>query len=766
MTSHAERILDRVSRSCSLDRVFVAGDESAALADQLRLRGATVEESRATTLVGVTGDLLATHQACSLAIVCVTAADLGDEDARYLFAALRRTTSTAYVRVAPGNTPEHLEDIGSRAWWEHHAVASGFRRHPAFVHLMPYEELDARSVAPWLLLEVVPHRSESALDDLRSVTPSAEAALWRYVRASHFVRRHDRVLDLDCGVGAGLSILGPALADSSVGIVRSQADLGYAVAHYGTSQCAVEFRFGTPADLSQFPDESFDVVLSCRPLPSTFWSGEVLDEIRRILTPGGRLIGCAAEDDLVVGHQIADRFLLERVLGQSSSGHASESRRWHEVDVNDPHDKPTVDWWLFVAMKDPLSGTAATYQERLYPHTAFPGGDHPTRYVASFENPWLHASVFNIGARMTRRASLEQLCRDIVRENPESLDAAGALTVLGYQLLEAPRVDSDAIEAWLNDATMRLGVLIDDAPATVRWRVSLLFIAGRLAMRGSDNTEARKYFQACMSEDATRFSSLLATKTIEAAYWAGLLSARRGDVGAARRAWSRGVQIAKSCIAAEAASPNDLDQPIELFGFREFSQVFDVAGRCAAALAALGAGPHWEQRLWALLPQASISSGWSSAVKESRWALEDARSRAHEAMFALQWQRDLQLLEVKASTNDALLRQIVHRCRASERSVVVWGAGAAGRRVLSLVLDLGGTIDAFVDSNPAKHGTSVAGRPVLAPRMLGSSEWLGSFVLIGSMHATEIESSLLQLGLQRHDDFMRVDLDLVGIPTR
>ena len=153
-------------------------------------------------------------------------------------------------------------------------------------------------------------------------------------------------------------------------------------------------------------------------------------------------------------------------------------------------------------------------------------------------------------------------------------------------------------------------------------------------------------------------------------------------------------------------------------------------------------------------------------VKESRWAFEDERTRSHEAMFALQWQRDLQLLEVKASTNDALLRQIVHRCQASERSVVVWGAGAAGRRVLNLVLDLGGAVDAFVDSNPAKHGTSVAGRPVIAPRMLASSEWLGSFVLIGSMHATEIENSLLQLGLRRHDDFMRVDLDLVGIPTR
>ena len=48
---------------------------------------------------------------------------------------------------------------------------------------------------------------------------------------------------------------------------------------------------------------------------------------------------------------------------------------------------------------------------------------------------------------------------------------------------------------------------------------------------------------------------------------------------------------------------------MELFGFREFSHVFDVAGRCAAGLAALGEGPRWEQRLSALLPHSSAARG-------------------------------------------------------------------------------------------------------------------------------------------------------------
>jgi SAM-dependent methyltransferase len=531
----------------------VAGEESAAIADQLRLRGATVEESRAATIVAVTGDLLAVRTPCSLAIVCVTAQDPGDEDARYLFAALRRATSVAYMRVKTPTTPTHLADIGSREWWQQHAVASGFRRHPAFAHLMAYEELDARGGVPWLLLETVPHRSESSLDELRSIAPDAEAALWRYARASHFVRRHDRVLDLDCGVGAGLSTIAPALADSVVGIVRSQADLGYAVAHYATGHSAIEFRLGTRAELSQCPDESFDVVLACRPLPSTFWSAETFDEIRRVLTPGGRLVCCVAEEDLDVRYQIANAFLLERVLGQSGPGDEARGRRWHEIEIDSSRERPDVDWWFFVAMKDPSSGTAATYQERLYPHTAFPGGPNPTRYVSSFENPWLHASVFIIGARATRGKLLEQLCRDVVRHNPSSLDAAGAYCVLGYQLLEAPRVDSEAIQAWLEEAGTSLCGLVDDEPATVRWRVSLLFIAGRLAMRISDNIEAMACFRKCMSEDATKFSSLLGTKTIESAYWAGLLCARTGDVDGAHRAWSRGVEIAQRCRTTSAS---------------------------------------------------------------------------------------------------------------------------------------------------------------------------------------------------------------------
>ena len=218
-----------------------------------------------------------------------------------------------------------------------------------------------------------------------------------------------------------------------------------------SGQTVLEFRIGLPTDLSQFPDESIDVVISCRSLRFGSWSTDAFDEIERVLTPGGRLILCVDEADPSVREELAGRFLLERVLGQRGlhveSGGAPS---WHEVEIDSPHERPSVDWWFFVAMKDPLWGTAATYQERLYPHTAFPGGSNPTRYVGSFENPWLHSSVFNIGARVTRGTLLEQFCRDVARESRRRR-MRRLLTACSDISFSRERRGPYAIRAWLED---------------------------------------------------------------------------------------------------------------------------------------------------------------------------------------------------------------------------------------------------------------------------------------------------------------------------
>jgi len=59
-----------------------------------------------------------------------------------------------------------------------------------------------------------------------------------------------------------------------------------------------------------------------------------------------------------------------------------------------------------------------------------------------------------------------------------------------------------------------------------------------------------------------------------------------------------------------------------------------------------------------------------------------------------------------------------HPALASERNLVVWGAGSLVDELLANFLDPG-RIDFFIDRNPAKHGASLMGRPVRSPESLG-----------------------------------------------
>jgi hypothetical protein len=418
----------------------------------------------------------------------------------------------------------------------------------------------------------------------------------------------------------------------------------------------------------------------------------------------------------------------------------------------------TADAWVVVAMKDPLPGTRDGYRERLYPGLVFPGGPNPTRYVETFENPWLHASVFNLGNRLTQSPLLERVCRQIVSGSPNSSDAAAARCVLGYRLLEADVVDDAAVEAWIREVDGTIETLSRVEPAAVRWRVSLLFLAGRLLMRQGAHDQALSRLRACMAEDATRFSTLLATRTTEAAFLAGRIEAHRGNLAAAVASWRRGVAIAAACLAAERSTTAETTAPLELFGFREFASVFDTAGQCAAGLAALGAGPQWESRFAQIVSNGSAISGLGARLDRTTWALEDARNDLvlHAARIQALESR---LHAMKVEALDLRLRHRIAESRASGRPLVVWGAGAAGRRAAMLVAHLGGRVAAFVDSDRAKAGSLVAGATVMTPECLAHREFRDGVVLVASVHAAAIEATLKEMGLGGSERCLRLDIE-------
>jgi len=116
-------------------------------------------------------------------------------------------------------------------------------------------------------------------------------------------------------------------------------------------------------------------------------------------------------------------------------------------------------------------------------------------------------------------------------------------------------------------------------------------------------------------------------------------------------------------------------------------------------------------------------------------------------------------VKARASELESRLRMIVDGlCSgASRRPLVIWGAGSGGRRVERLVTAVGGNVAAFVDSDPAKAGATIAGIPVVSPSGIPRD----AFVLIASVHAPAIEPRLGQAGMARHRDFIPIDFETV-----
>jgi SAM-dependent methyltransferase len=723
--------LDVVMRLSSLDRVLAAGPDAAVIVDRVRdVAGAAdaVVEMSMTGIAREVANIAAAEARFTTAIVGLDHPVVRDEHVRQLFAALHRAAQTVFVYVSlDPHDPHAAPAMAAQAYWEGVAIACGFRRHPLRSRLLGAAAAGAAHAGATvhLLLEA----SSEAI-----VAPDSDAVLSRYERAAAFIRRNDRVLDLDAGSGAGLTTIARAAMPAEItGIVPSEDAAARACASSTTAACACDLRVGDASDLSWLDDESIDVMVSCRSLPIGRWSAAAVDEVQRVLTPGGRLI-CgssgivSSQDDIDARQRLAERFLVEHADG---------------------------DWRTAVLMKDPFSGHASTYRERWGSRAAFPGGANPTTYVRTFDNPWLYDSLFLQGARLSNGALLEQLCQRILSLDETRYDAAGASCVLGYRLLDATGTDPDAFAAWLALADRQIDALGGDAPATIRWRVSVRFLAGRVAMRAGRRDAARAHLQACAWEDATKFSSLLCTKTTEAAYWLGVLAARDGDTHAATRAWRRGVSIASECLRVEAHTDVAFEQPFEMFGFREFSQVLENAGRCAAALDALAAGPWWEERLNRLAPFASTAVfHWPAAFAAGRATVQ--RELNQELSSA---QR--KAVDAKVAATESLLRHALHAGRRTSRRLLVWGAGAAGRAVLQRMTALGGSVDGFIDSNPAARGGIVADLPVFAPEALRSAAWRGALVIIASIYVSDIEASLMAFGLKPDADFLSIDRDVL-----
>lgn len=146
-------------------------------------------------------------------------------------------------------------------------------------------------------------------DDL---TPDPRAELVRALDA--IVKPGDRVLDLGCGTGAGSRHLAYLVGPSGgvVALDRDGESIRFARQRYPADQLG--FELGWVETLSGELDNAFDAIVAADPFRDDTNANErlkTLDEIVRVLRPGGRLL-CMGHSDESAEH--ARRTLCEHAL--------------------------------------------------------------------------------------------------------------------------------------------------------------------------------------------------------------------------------------------------------------------------------------------------------------------------------------------------------------------------------------------------------------------------------------------------------------------
>lgn len=538
----------------------------------------------------------------------------------------RVSSRCLYIDVATAAHAQNEEtnDAVSRRWWETMAFEAGFRKHAAYYRINDYESLNREGERLRILLQkIVPAALKAFplvclgeerglhMDMLRDSGERSDAHVIRYEWACRYIKPGDRVLDAASGLGYGSHLMRTqSKAAQVIGIDGSEFATNYANAVFAEANGQTNYQCGMlPEALQGFGDETFDVIVSFETLEHVSEPQALIEAFSRLLAPGGRLIVSVPNDwsdetgtdpnpyhlHVYTGQRLqqemAAHFMLEDAYAQTASqckvarkGNVWErrSRSLHKVAWSE-YPSPDCEWWLMVGMKSPLS-PSSRYQEKVFGNIARSG--HPSiGYAAAFRYPWLMHAMVNSEYRLKDAQRLEALADHVISSLAHSSnDYAAALCVKAYAVLNHTTTSIQRTTVLLGNINDVIALNRTDAMG-LRWRVSLLFVKGKLLQACGDFGQAKSAFAACSAIDVRPFGIHLATKTTEAFYLAGKLAHAVGDLEEAKHYWEAGVAYAD---VLRSASVNDIlidrDFP-NLFnhgdGIREYSLAWDNLARCA-----------------------------------------------------------------------------------------------------------------------------------------------------------------------------------------
>ncbi|MCW0386591.1 hypothetical protein NB722_001130 [Xanthomonas sacchari] len=644
----AALIADMVVSTCGLGRMLQLGATGGVLASALLRRSVDIvvvdgdsecieQGNRAMPgrfTVGAASALPFADGAFDTVIACGYLERLDENEVPRALQEIRRVSVRdvfLQIRIRPTNG-DASSTVHSRAWWEERCFAAGFRKHPRYYQVTPYEGVDADGEEILIVLEPSSTGGapafQAASDVIDATTPDmlrqtgvdSDAALIRYHWASTFLRPGDRVLDLAAGAGYGCHLL-ETLARNihCVGISTNVEDARYAEKYYGRGD-QVAYRVGVmPAALRDYADADIDAVVCFDRLAGSADLAGLLDECWRILSPGGRILACIGHPGGYQGtpgvhcasglsaeagcllEQMKVRFEVEAIVAQYSGEHGcseprhervtGRTRRLQQIAI-DAIDDVSPDCLLIVAMKSPFVTESDSIAQARGGRVYASGATHPS--ALSYQNPWLVRSLFMIGQRVSSDSLRDKWAMRVMATAPQnSSDYAAALCVHAYVLLGRELPNVDAVEAALERIDSVIGGGNGDA-LWFRWQVSLSFVkAGLLAAVGRLR-DAMHAYEYCSEQDVLRFGVHLATKTTQACYEAGRIAISFGERDKAAEYWTRGLELGRALLGVDMGDILiDRESP-NLFnhgdGVREYTLAWDNVARCANGIHLLKAG--------------------------------------------------------------------------------------------------------------------------------------------------------------------------------
>lgn len=394
---------------------------------------------------------------------------------------------------------------------------------------------------------------------LNASDPATLAALGRWILAAERVRPGDRVL-----------LCGPDAAD------------GQALLEAAARARSVE----VDAPGVTHAPRSFDLVVAMD-APGG-WT-ESLDRFAQLLKLDGRLIAGWSEEN---PQKPADWASLHQGL---NAEYLIESQFVQAPGIIVPQGVPQgevtgLNWRIAVAAKGPLGGEDSRAS---FVHPAF-GASQATlaAFAEGYDNPWLYRTLVQMGERLADEDLLVRLAEHVASDaRPGSADQGAALAVLGYRVLESRAADAVPVLLGAFDDYWQQG---GDSPHVVRWRVSLAFLAGRLAEMVGERGIAKHWYARAASDDWQQFSTILATKAIGAAFFIARILLAEQEAELAWSWFERGVEITLQAAGRDHRQELGEGDGLLPFYLPELAEVIDMGSQCANALA--------NRHLWARDP--------------------------------------------------------------------------------------------------------------------------------------------------------------------